>query len=318
MTKAIVLEIDSPGGQSYECAETAEAIRASKKPVLAYVSGEASSAAYWLACSANRIMAHRSAYVGSIGTYCYIYKNDGEGKYIVSSLSPDKVPDLDLPESVEKVRAHMDDMTRIFVDDIARYRNTTSENVLSNWGKGDILMSEKALLLGMIDVIGNYNYAYATAMKMAEEKTTGGINMKKGIYAVSSNALAPHAESIEFEEITVDFLKEEMPELVEEIAEMARKEYESKMAETEEVAAMADEKDDDEREAAKSFRKGEIGERAFMQRLLDIRAKRKGSNLADVANDKELAGIHANAGQNNVPVNNAFMSEFKKIRNIRG
>jgi hypothetical protein len=118
--------------------------------------------------------------------------------------------------------------------------------------------------------------------------------------------------------LTVDFLKEEMPELVEEIAEMARKEYESKMAETEEVAAMADEKDDEEREAAKSFRKGEIGERAFMQRLLDIRAKRKGSSLADVANDKELAGIHANAGQNNVPVNNAFMSELKKIRNIRG
>lgn len=69
--KAIILRIDSPGGEATLVEEAASAIRGATqvKPVLAYVDSEASSAAYWLASQADVIYATPSAEVGSIGVY---------------------------------------------------------------------------------------------------------------------------------------------------------------------------------------------------------------------------------------------------------
>jgi signal peptide peptidase SppA len=69
--KAIVLRIDSPGGDANGVFETARAIRAvcaqAEKKLVAYVEGDACSAAYALACAASEIVASESAILGSIG-----------------------------------------------------------------------------------------------------------------------------------------------------------------------------------------------------------------------------------------------------------
>jgi hypothetical protein len=68
--KAIVLEIDSPGGQVAGVGEIANRIFAARgvKPVVAYVSNQGCSAAYYIASACERVVMAPSAMVGSIGT----------------------------------------------------------------------------------------------------------------------------------------------------------------------------------------------------------------------------------------------------------
>lgn len=72
--KAVVLSIDSPGGLVSGCFENADQIRElcarAGVPLYAYVDGQATSAAYALACAADHIVAPATAMVGSIGVLC--------------------------------------------------------------------------------------------------------------------------------------------------------------------------------------------------------------------------------------------------------
>ncbi len=67
----VVLRIDSPGGEVAGLFDAARAIRevctAAGKRLLVHVEGQCSSAAYALACTADRIVASTTAEVGSIG-----------------------------------------------------------------------------------------------------------------------------------------------------------------------------------------------------------------------------------------------------------
>lgn len=69
--RAVVLRINSPGGVLYGAIDTARALRAhadaAGKPLIAYVDGEAASAAYAIACAADQIILSTNAIVGSIG-----------------------------------------------------------------------------------------------------------------------------------------------------------------------------------------------------------------------------------------------------------
>lgn len=67
--KAIVLDIDSPGGEATGMISLAEQIRAARavKPVIAVVNDMAASAAYGIASSASEIVVSPTSVVGSIG-----------------------------------------------------------------------------------------------------------------------------------------------------------------------------------------------------------------------------------------------------------
>jgi hypothetical protein len=67
--QAIVLHIDSPGGLITGVHEFAGQIYAARniKPVVAYISGMGTSAAYWIASAAGRVVADETAILGSIG-----------------------------------------------------------------------------------------------------------------------------------------------------------------------------------------------------------------------------------------------------------
>lgn len=69
LVKAVVLRIDSPGGSAlasdliwHDLMELRK-----KKPIIASVASMAASGGYYLACTANRIVAERTSIVGSIG-----------------------------------------------------------------------------------------------------------------------------------------------------------------------------------------------------------------------------------------------------------
>jgi len=70
--KAVVLDIDSPGGTvpgTDELASEIRAIRGGEKPIIAQVNSLAASAAYWIASAADEIVVTPSGRAGSIGVY---------------------------------------------------------------------------------------------------------------------------------------------------------------------------------------------------------------------------------------------------------
>lgn len=69
---AILLEIDSPGGQVDLVSETANMIRSQRKsgrPIVAIANTMAASAAYWIAAAADELVVTPSGMVGSIGVF---------------------------------------------------------------------------------------------------------------------------------------------------------------------------------------------------------------------------------------------------------
>jgi len=67
--RAVLLEIDSPGGSATESEALYLGVRrlAREKPVVAWIRSTGASGAYFAACGASRILAFPSAIVGSIG-----------------------------------------------------------------------------------------------------------------------------------------------------------------------------------------------------------------------------------------------------------
>jgi len=67
--KAIVLRIDSPGGEVTASDTIYHAVKeaAAKKPVIAGMDSIAASGGYYIACAANKIVANQNTWTGSIG-----------------------------------------------------------------------------------------------------------------------------------------------------------------------------------------------------------------------------------------------------------
>lgn len=165
--KAIVLDIDSPGGEVHGCGELSTFIynNRGKKPIIAYVSGMMCSAAYWLGSAADEIITDPSGVIGSIGVRTVMVddsKRDemaGIREYdIVSSQSPYKVADASRPEDRDRVRDGLSAMATVFVDDVARNRGVSADTVLKEFGKGDTFVGKDAIGAGLVDKVGNLEF----------------------------------------------------------------------------------------------------------------------------------------------------------------
>ena len=151
-TESIILVMDTPGGQASGIAEFAQMIRASPKRVVAYVSGNAASAGYWMASAAHEIVMSRTGGVGSIGAVLNIRANKDDGSLeIVSSQSPNKRPDFTTEQGRAVVQSHVDRLAGIFIEDVANYRGVTVDDVLADFGQGDMRIGSDAVALGMAD-----------------------------------------------------------------------------------------------------------------------------------------------------------------------
>ena len=157
---AILLHIDSPGGQAAGIGELAGMIRegTTKKPIVAYVGSEGASAAYWLASAASEIVAAPSALLGSIGVVMAYPRKKDDPKSIefVSSQSPMKRPDVSTPDGREEIQGTVDAMAKVFIDSVAEYRATNPEKVAADFGKGGIKIGADAVAAGMADRLGTF------------------------------------------------------------------------------------------------------------------------------------------------------------------
>lgn len=174
--KSIELRIASPGGEaSSEWAATMDAIKNSKKPVVASVGTLAASAAYGIATQAGEIVAqNRMTRVGSVGVAATYFVWADEIT-ITSTDAPDKRPDITTEAGKAKVRAELDSIHKIFADAVASGRGVTQETVNSTYGRGGMFLASEAVSRGMIDSIAESSAAPVNpTTTTAESGTKGG------------------------------------------------------------------------------------------------------------------------------------------------
>jgi signal peptide peptidase SppA len=172
--KAIVLDIDSPGGGVTGVEEAGARIRASSKPVIASVSGMAASAAYWLASQARAVYSTESAQTGSIGVYMALLdqsrRMEMEGvrvDLIKSEGSPLKAAGLPgLPLSDEQ-RANLQAQVDYIYARFTAAVSSTRRRLSADATKGGTFYGSAAKAAGLVDSIADLSTAIRDAAKLA-------------------------------------------------------------------------------------------------------------------------------------------------------
>jgi len=184
--KAILLDVDSPGGVVTGIDDFAARVAAARKPVVTYVAGMAASAAYWIAAASQAIIADRSAELGSIGVRVAVSKQieaDTAGEMtfdIVSSGAPLKLPDPETDEGIAALKTELDDLEDLFVSSVAAGRGVDADAVRADFGRGGIMIAGKAVAAGMADGIGTFEQAMARAHELRRAPGVPGITTRAG------------------------------------------------------------------------------------------------------------------------------------------
>ena len=173
--KAIVLRINSPGGDALASELMHREIEITKKKKKVYVSmgNYAASGGYYIACNANRIFAEEGTITGSIGVFGVIPNvnalatNWGITAETVSThpnaqwyslyQKPTEQFRKEMTESIEQVYT-------VFLDRVAQGRGKTVAQI-DSIAQGRVWSGKEALANGLVDELGSLNDAIAYAAK---------------------------------------------------------------------------------------------------------------------------------------------------------
>lgn len=187
--REILFLVDSPGGDAAGVADTAELIRASTKPVRGYVDNMAASGGYWLASAAGDLHISQSALLGSIGVVITgRARDDGRTVRIISKQSPLKQSDPGTEEGRSEWQRTADALAQVFIDSVARYRGTTPEKVIADYGRGGLLVGQHAVAAGMADQINTRHLIMATKELTVSAVMEDSPAVYDDIYQVGFNA----------------------------------------------------------------------------------------------------------------------------------
>lgn len=160
--RAIVLEIDSPGGDPVAGNEIESALKLARKPTVALIRSEGDSAAYLAASGADTIFANEFSDVGDIGiteSYTDQSKQDQANGITFDQLSVGQYKDMfnsDKPLTEAERTLAMSQLQllyRDFVQIVAQNRSLSSSTALS-LANGSGFPAQEALQDGLIDSIG--------------------------------------------------------------------------------------------------------------------------------------------------------------------
>ena len=176
--KAIVLRLNSPGGAVAPSQEIYQAVRASKKPIVASMGSVAASGAYYIACGAKKIYANPGTITGSIGVimeFANLQKLYEWAKIERYALKTGKFKDAGAEyrqmtaEERALLQTMIDDVLGQFKKAVAEGRKMTLSEV-SLIADGRIVSGNQAKLLRLIDELGTLKDAIDEAGKMANIK----------------------------------------------------------------------------------------------------------------------------------------------------
>jgi signal peptide peptidase SppA len=170
--KAIVLDIDSPGGSCSLLEDFAQTIfqAREKKYIAAVANATAASAAYYLGSQATEFIASPSALVGSIGTL--MLHVDASKAWEMAGLAPTVISAGKYKSEVSEyeplgeeaknyLQGLVDGYYDQFVAAVARGRGVKASAVRSGFGQGRVLHAQDALDLGMVDRVATFDEVLA-------------------------------------------------------------------------------------------------------------------------------------------------------------
>ena len=173
--KAIVLRIDSPGGAvapTQEIFAELQKVR-SKKPLIASMAGMATSGGYYIASACEKIVANPGTMTGSIGVIMQLSNVEELMKKIgVKGLNIKSGANKDIgspfqalsPEGQAILQSLVDNVHGQFVRAVAKGRGM-DEAVVKKLADGRVYSGAQAKDLGLVDELGNLEYAVDLAAK---------------------------------------------------------------------------------------------------------------------------------------------------------
>jgi len=165
---AILLDVDSPGGESGGVFDLADRIRAGVqvKPVWAVANDMAFSAAYALASAASRVFVARTGGVGSIGVIAMhidqSVKDAKDGVRYTAVFAGERKNDLNPHEPISDeahavLKAEVDRVYDHFVETVARHRGLDADAVRAT--EAGLFFGPDAVGAGLADAVGGFDDA---------------------------------------------------------------------------------------------------------------------------------------------------------------
>ncbi len=188
--KAIVLRVDSPGGDPLASDYIAEELRKAKgkKPVIISQGYVAGSGGYWLSMYGDTIVTTPYTLTGSIGVISGWFYDKGLSKKLHLHLDFVKkgkhsdlwygyhlplplfnitIPHRPLqPEERQRFTAQIQELYQQFLDNVAAGRDTTTDYI-HTIAQGRIWSGKRAQTVGLVDVLGSLTDAIAIAKEKA-------------------------------------------------------------------------------------------------------------------------------------------------------
>lgn len=177
--KAIVLAIDSPGGEVTASDEIYRAIAKARasKPVVVSMSALAASGGYYVAMGGTHVMASESTITGSIGvilqTWNYRKMFDKVGLEVLT-IKSGKFKDLlngsreYTPEEIKLVEDLILESYEQFVGIVAKERKMAIEELKASLADGRVFSGKQAKAEGLIDGLGYFEDAVKKAKELAK------------------------------------------------------------------------------------------------------------------------------------------------------
>lgn len=213
--KAIVLRIDSPGGNALTSDLIWREIELTKKtkPIVVSMGNYAASGGYYIACNANKIFAENNTITGSIGVFGILPNFSQLTTKIGVNVEQVKThenasnysPFVPMNEKFKQVTLEsIEHVYKTFVTHVAEGRKMTFAQV-DSIAQGRVWSGSEALKIGLVDKIGNLNDAINEAASLAKTKTFSTQNYPE--YEKDINDLLEH---LPFAKSKETFIKEEI------------------------------------------------------------------------------------------------------------
>ena len=176
--KAIVLRVNSPGGQATASESMTHAVMAAKakKPVVVSMGDLAASAGYEMSCMADVIVAQPMTITGSIGVFATIpnvqklmqrklglnadtvlTNRNAAGLTVLRPLSP---------TAMAMMTRNVEDFYKVFVGRVAEGRHMTFDEV-HQVARGRVWTGADAIGIGLVDTLGGLDLALRIAAERA-------------------------------------------------------------------------------------------------------------------------------------------------------
>ncbi len=178
--KALVLRVNSPGGDAFVSDEIWRALEVLKDKdikVIASMADVAASGGYYIACGADKIMAEPNTITGSIGVFGLIpnaaqLMNEKLGLHVDTVKTARYATGLVNPfypigeKEAALVQESVNHTYEVFLSRVAEGRKMTRDEV-HEIAQGRVWTGRKAIEIGLIDELGDLDQAISEAARMA-------------------------------------------------------------------------------------------------------------------------------------------------------